>query len=532
MNLTAWLLLFLFFFPVPILRQKPYDAVIKNGRIVDGTGNPWFYADVAIKDGRIAHIGRINADEADNVIDAGGRVIAPGFIDVHTHVEGDLEQIPTADNFVRMGVTTIVTGNCGFSRTNIAQYLSQLQQQGVSLNVATLVGHNSIRQSVMKSDKREPTPEELAQMQQRVEQAMKDGAVGFSTGLIYVPGSFAKTDEIIELARIACQHGGLYATHMRNEGNQVDEAIREALLIGEQAGCPVNISHFKISSKKRWGDSRVTTQMVADARRRGQQVTVDQYVYPASSTSLASILPDWVFDGGTEKAIERLKDPSTRAKIRQETIAQIKQSGFKDFSYAYVASYRPDPSLNGKNISQITKQVRGKTGVQEEAEQIMDMVIAGGAGMVYHKMSEQDIEIILQQPFTMIASDAGVREPGRGRPHPRGTGNNPRVLAKYVRERKLISLEDAIRKMTSLPAQTFGFWDRGIIREGFAADLVVFDPQTVADKATFDDPHQYPVGIEHVLVNGQLVIHQGQHTGARPGRILFGAARQLSQLRH
>jgi N-acyl-D-amino-acid deacylase len=505
--------------------EHPFDIVIKNGRIVDGTGNPWLDADLAITDGKFAKIGHLDSEQARQVIDAGRKIVAPGFIDVHTHVEGNLEKISTADNFVRMGVTTIVTGNCGSSRLPVGEYLAALQQHGVSLNVATLVGHNSVRRQVMKMDAREPTPEELEKMEQGVEQAMKEGAVGLSTGLIYEPGSFAKTDEIIELARVVARFGGLYVTHLRDEGNQVEEAIQEALRIGVRAGCPVNISHFKVSSKKRWGDSRLTVQLVADARRRGQQVTVDQYVYPASSAPLSIVLPDWVFDGGNDKALERLKDPATRARIKREMIDTIKRSGFKNYSYAYVADYKPSPSFNGKSISEITKQVRRKSGVKEEAEQIIEMVIAGGSSMVYHKMNEADIETILRQPFTMIASDSGVREFGQGVPHPRGYGNTLRVLARYVRETGVITLEDAIRKMTSLPAQTFGFWDRGVIRQGFAADVVIFDEAEVADQATFENPHQYPKGIEAVIVNGQLVVTQGQHTGAKPGKILLGPGR-------
>jgi N-acyl-D-amino-acid deacylase len=502
--------------------RPQYNLLIKNGRVVDGTGNPWIHADVAIKDGKIAKVGDVDSTEAEQVIDASNKIVAPGFIDVHTHVEGDLERIPTADNFLRMGVTTVVTGNCGTSVVAVGDYLGTLENKGISLNLATLIGHNSVRRKVMEMDMREPTPEELVQMKQLVEQAMRDGAVGFSTGLIYEPGSFAKTDEVVELARVAARLGGLYATHMRNEGNEVLEAIKEALLIGAQAGCPVEISHFKVSSKKRWGDSKLTVQMVAEARRRGQQVTVDQYVYPASSTSLATQLPDWVFAGGNEKAVERLKDPPTRAKVKKEMIDSVKRSGFKDYSYAVVAHFKADPALDGKTISEITKQVRHKSGINEEAEQVMEMIMAGGAGMIYHKMSEQDIETILRQPFTMIASDSGVHEFGQGVPHPRGYGNNPRVLARYVREKGVITLEDAIRKMTSLPAQTFGFRDRGLIRDGFAADIVIFDDQIVADRATFPTPHQYPDGIEVVLVNGQLVINQGQPSGAKPGRILFG----------
>lgn len=506
--------------------EPEYDIAIINGRIIDGTGNPWFYGSVAVKGDRIVKVGAVDAARAARVIDAGGRVVAPGFIDVHTHVEGSLGDNPSADNFVYMGVTSIVTGNCGTSSLGVGGFLSQLESKGISINAATLVGHGSVRRDAMKEEAREPSAEELQRMRESVERAMREGAVGMSTGLIYVPGTYSKTAEIVELAKVVARYGGVYATHMRDEGNQVADSIREALTIGEQAGLPVDISHFKVSSKKRWGDSRATCQMIADARARGQQVTVDQYVYTASSTSLNTLLPTWSLEGGRDKARERLADPEARARIKGEMIDTLRKGGFKDFSYAVVAGYRPDPAYEGKSISEITKLAGKKGGVAQEAEQIIEMYLAGSAGMVFHKMSEPDIERILAQPYTMIASDSGVQQMGRGAPHPRGYGNNARVLARYVREKKLIGLEDAIRKMTSLPAQTFRLWDRGLIRVGMAADLVVFDPERVADRSTFDAPHQYAEGFAYVLVNGRAVIDDGKHTKAPAGRALYGPGRQ------
>ena len=439
-----------------------FDLVIKNGRLVDGSGNPWFYADLGIIAGKIAKIGWIDTSEAAQWLDAQNLIVAPGFIDVHTHVEGGITRIPTADNFIRMGVTTIVTG-----------------------------------------------------------------AVGLSTGLIYVPGTFAKTDEIITLAKTAAQYKGVYASHIRNEGNEVVAAINEAIQIGERAGLPVEISHFKISSKKLWGQSQLTTSLIQQARERGLQVTVDQYAYPASSTGLETQLPDWVLDGGRDAAMARLRDAKQRAQIKKEMLKKLRQAGRKNYSHAFVASYRPDSTFNGKNIAAITQQVRNKKNAEAQTEQIIEMYIAseGRVGMVYHTMSESDVEHIMQQPFCMIASDAGVIEMGRGVPHPRGYGDNARVLGKYVREKKLLRLEDAIRKMTSLPAQTFRFWDRGLIREGFAGDLVIFDAEKVIDRATFEAPHQYPEGIRFVLVNGQIVVKENQHTGARAGKILYGTGK-------
>ena len=501
--------------------QPAYDLVIVNGRVVDGTGNPWFRADVAVRDGRIARIGRVAPAEARAVVDARGAVVAPGFIDVHTHVEGVYRQ-PDAVNFVRMGVTTLVTGNCGSSATEVGEFLGRIRETPLAVNLATLIAHGSVRQKVLKLENRAPTPAELRQMEEIVEQGMRDGAVGFSTGLIYVPGTYAKTDEVVALARAAARHGGLYATHMRSEGEHVKEAIAEAIQIGESAGMPVEISHFKISSKPLWGRSHETVAMVRAARARGLSVTVDQYAYTASSTSLDSRLPSWLLEGGREEGKKRLADPATRERVVKEMKDALKRSAQKDYSYAYVASHAPKPEYNGKNILEITKLARGKKDTASQIDQILEMYAAGGAGMIYHSMDERDVQTIMREPFTMIASDAGVRRPGEGVPHPRGMGNNARVLGRYVRELKIVSLEDAVRKMTSLPAQTFSLRDRGLLREGMAADIVVFDPETVADRATFERPHQYPVGFRLVVVNGRVVLDGERVTDARPGAALHG----------
>jgi N-acyl-D-amino-acid deacylase len=527
--LTALALCAFLFARLPVNAETPappYDLLITNARIVDGSGNPWFRADVAIKDGRIARIGRLGPDTANRTIDARGQILAPGFIDVHTHVES-VYNSPAAENFVRMGVTTLVTGNCGGSTTEVAEFLGRINKEPLAINLATLIGHGSVRRKAMGLDDRAPTPEELKQMESIVEQAMKDGAVGLSTGLIYVPGTYAKTDEVVALARVAAKYQGLYATHMRNEGDKVADAIRESIQIGEQAGLPVDISHFKISNKKLWGQSPMTLGLVREARARGLSVTVDQYAYTASSTSLDSRLPAWLRAGGLDESKKRLADQATRDRVFKEMKDTLKKSGFKDYSYAVVASYRPDKSFNGKSIAEITKQVKNKSDVTTQIEQILEMFEAGGASMVYHSMDEDDVKRIMQEPFTMIASDAGVRQLDDSVPHPRGYGNNARVLGRYVRELKLISLEDAIRKMTSLPAQTFGFRDRGLIREGLAADLVIFDENTIIDQATFDKPHQFPLGISYVIVNGTPVLENNQMTSARSGVALRGPGYSL-----
>lgn len=506
-----------------------YDLVITNGRVVDGTGNPWFRADVAVKDGRVVRVGNIfepgsggvaaSRSLAREIVDARNQIVAPGFIDVHTHAEGIYNQ-PAAENFVRMGVTSLVTGNCGSSATDIGEFLGRIREKPLAVNLATLIAHGDVRRKVLGLEARTPSAEELEKMEALVEQGMRDGALGLSTGLIYVPGTYAKTDEVASLARVAGRHGGLYATHMRSEGDGVLDAIRESIEIGERANLPVEISHFKISNKRLWGQTPATLGLVRAARARGLQVTVDQYAYTASSTSLDSRLPSWVLEGGREAGKARLADPATRARVLREIKDSLKRSGFKDFSYAMVASYEKHPAFNGKSIAAITKEARGRADVGSQIEQIMEMYVEGGAAMVYHSMGEPDVQAIMREPFTMIASDSGVRRFGEGMPHPRGYGNNARVLGRYVRELRLLTLEDAIRKMTSLPAQTFRLRDRGLVREGFAADLVIFDEAVINDRATFEAPHQYPLGISYVFVNGQAALARGEMTAARAGAAL------------
>jgi len=456
---------------------ESFDLVIINARIIDGTGNPWFRGSIAVKDGRIAKVGRsltVREGSSAVVIDAKNQIVAPGFIDVHAHTE-DIFDNPTAENFIRMGVTSLVTGNCGGSTTDVGEFFDRFQTKPLAVNLATLVGHNSVRSRTMGTENRAPTPDEQQKMIELVEKAMREGAVGLSTGLIYVPGTYSKTPEVIELAKAASKYGGTYASHIRNEGNQVADAVKEAINIGEQANMPVEISHFKISSKALWGQTPMTIGLVEDARKRGMTVTVDQYAYTASSTSLDVRLPDWVLAGGREEGKKRLADPATREKVIKEMKEWLKKARFKDYEFAYVASYRANPEFNGKNIKEITKLAKGRDKLDQQIEQIFEMYSNGGAQMVYQVMDEPDVQNIMRQPFTMIASDSGVRRFGSGVPHPRGYGNNARVLGRYVRELKIITLEDAVRKMTSLPAQTFNLRDRGQIREGMVADLVIFD---------------------------------------------------------
>lgn len=498
------------------------DILIKGGKIVDGSGNSWMYGEVGIKEGKIVSIGKSISSNAAKVIDATGLIVAPGFIDVHTHIEGGEFRVPTADNFIFDGVTTVVTGNCGGSNVDVANYFVRLDSLRSSINISTLIGHNSVRREIMGDAKRDPTSAEQAKMEALVERAMLDGAVGLSTGLIYVPGTYSKTGEVIGLGKAASKYGGVYASHIRSEGNKVLQAIEEAINIGRQANMPVEISHFKVTYKPNWGKSVNTIAAIEKARTEGIDVTVDQYPYIASSTSLDTTLPTWAFSGGRDSLYYRLDDPALRAKIKKEMLDELKGKQLKNYSYAVVARYSEDSTYNGKNISQIN-QLRGqKAKAAMEAETILELVKSGQVQMVFFSMNEEDLVRILKYPFNMIASDAGIIKLNSGMPHPRGYGSNARVLGMYVRDQKIIPLEEAIRRMTSLPAQKFNLRDRGLLREGMAADVVIFNADEVADRATFQNPHAYSTGFSYVLVNGELVIENEKHLGTRSGKVLRG----------
>lgn len=504
---------------------QTYDLVIKNGRVIDGTGNPWKYADVAIQNGRISKVGIVPASAGKRIIDATGLVVTPGFIDVHAHVEGSLNEQPDAPNFIHDGVTTLITGNCGGSNVNLRAYFDTLRHIGTSVNVGSLIGHNSVRSEVMKMAFRDPTAREQAGMEKLVEQAMKDGAVGLSTGLIYTPGTYAQTPEIVGLANVVAGYGGVYASHIRNEGQNVKQAINEAIQIAREARIPVEISHFKIASKPLWGKSNETIELVEAARREGLDVTIDQYPYTASSTSLESILPSWALADGDSAVLLRFHDPATRAKIKAEMLTNLSKNLRTNYEYAVVSSYQPDTTFNGLSISQINQKAGRKNTADAEAELIMDLMERASLKriqMVYHTMSEEDVDAIMRYPNTMIASDAGVAKLGSGMPHPRAYGTNARVLGRYVRERHTLPLEEAIRRMTSLPAQRFNLTNRGLLRPDYAADVVVFDEKTISDKATYEQPHAYTTGISWVIVNGVPVVENGTHTGKHPGQLLLG----------
>ncbi|SDD90370.1 N-acyl-D-amino-acid deacylase family protein [Niabella drilacis] len=500
--------------------QPSCDVLIRNGRIINGTGNNWFYGDIAVANGRILAIGKNLSYNSSTIINAGGLIVAPGFIDVHTHIEGDEDKDPLAQSFIYDGVTTVVAGNCGASNLNIGRYFSWLDSLKLSINVASLIGHNDVRKAVLGRANRAPSAVELKKMEQFTLQAMKDGAAGLSTGLIYIPGTYAQPDEIIALARIAAQYNGVYATHMRSEGNNVADAIREALQIGRAAKIPVEISHFKLSGQQNWGRSKETVAMIETARREGIDVTIDQYPYTASSTSISTLLPSDVLADGQDSIRARLQRPDIRKYVVEDMLKSLKQRKLKHFSYAVVAYYKPDTSYNGKSIEQINLMKGRKHKAREEALTVIDLMMNGGAGAVFHGMSEGDVQYIMKYPFDMFASDASIRIMNEGMPHPRGYGTNARVLARYVREEKVLSLEEAIRRMTSLPAQKFHLADRGLLKEGMAADIVIFDPEKVQDLATFEKPHAYSTGFAYVLVNGKVTVDRGRHTGERNGKTL------------
>lgn len=513
------LLACILFFPA-LLHAQRADVLIRNGKILDGTGNSWRYGDVAVQNGKIAAIGRLGNWTAARTIDATRLIVAPGFIDVHTHIEGDEKRNPTADNFIYDGVTSVVTGNCGASQTNLAAYFAMLDSLHLSINVAALIGHNDVRKAVMGSANRDPNESEMQRMEAIVAKAMEDGAVGMSTGLIYIPGTYSKTEEVVRLAKVASKYNGVYASHMRDEGDSVTQAIEEALHIGREARMPVEISHFKLSGQQNWGRSKETLPMIMRAREEGLDVTIDQYPYTASSTSLSTLLPDWVLADGQDSIRARLSRPAVRKEVTGYMLMKLKKRRLKHFSYPVVASFRYDSTYNGKSIEQVNLLKGRKHSAKEEAVTIMEMMEQGGAGMVFHGMGDEDVKAIMRYPFNMFASDASIRVYGSGNPHPRGYGTNARVLAKYVRDEQVISLEEAIRRMTSLPAQKFQLHNRGLLREGYAADIVVFDEKAVQDQSTYDKPHQYTTGFRYVLVNGAVTVDQGSHTGARAGATL------------
>lgn len=508
------------------LAQTPdFDILITGGRIADGSGAPWYFGDVGIRGDQIAEVGQLVGKKAARVINAKGRVVAPGFIDIHTHARRGIFQNPAAENYIRQGVTTLIEGNDGSSPVPLAPFFEKLKSVQMSVNFGSFVGQGSVRQEVMGLVNRPATAEEMSKMRGLVEQAMRDGAFGLSTGLFYVPGNFTPTKEVVELAAAAGGMGGMHISHMRDEAASIEASVRETIQIGEEGGLPTQVTHHKVIGKANWGKSKETIALIEAARARGVDVTVDAYPYTASSTGTAALFPQWSLEGGQKPLLERLEAQDARARIKATIVERIlTDRGGGDPKNVVMASCAFDASLDGKSLAEITK-LRGRDPSPENAaETAIEIQKKGGCSAVYHAISEDDIERILSYPFTMIGSDGEIPVFGRGAPHPRSYGTFARVLGRYVRERKTLKLETAIQKMSGLPSTRLKLLDRGLIRPGMRADVVVFDPATVNDRADFAKPHQYADGFEWVIVNGSPVIAGGVLTKNHPGRVLCGPA--------
>jgi len=506
--------------------QAGYDLIIRNGRIVDGTGNPWYRGEIAVTGDTIAKIARTVEGTAARVIDAGGLTVSPGFIDPHTHARRGIFEVPTAENYVRQGVTTIMEGPDGGSPVPLKPFLEKVAAARISPNWGMFVGQGSVREQVMGNVDRKATPAEIERMKELVRQGMRDGAFGLSTGLFYVPGSFTPTEEVIELARTAGEMGGIHISHMRDEASKIVESTLETIRIGEEGRLPTQVTHHKIIGTANWGRSAETLRLVDEARARGVDATIDQYPYTASSTSIqAALMPRWAQEGARPQVLSRLKDPDTRAKIKAECVSLIRnERGGGDPRNIVIARCGWDGSLAGKNLSDITR-VRGmEPTLENAAEAALWLVEQGGCSGIFHAISEDDLVRILRHPATMIGSDGEVPVFGQANPHPRSYGTFARVLGVYVREKRVIALEEAVRKMTSATAQRIGLPDRGVLRAGMKADIAIFDAAKIRDTATFERPHSYAEGVSHVIVNGQLVFEGGKMTAARPGRVLYGPA--------
>lgn len=523
------------------------DILIRNGTVLDGTGAPGRRADVAIQDGRIVEVGQLHGAQAATVIEAAGRAVTPGFVDMHSHADRTLPILPTADSLVCQGITTVVGGMCGATLVPLlpetreeviarkdsdeaplpwerwstyGSYLDYLREIGISLNMAPLVGQGTVREAVMGFVSAAPTAEQIAHMQAEFVRAMEDGAIGLSTGLIYPPGSYASTDELIAVTRPVGERDGYYFSHIRGEAAQLLEAVREAIRIGRETGASVEIGHFKAAGRENWPKAAQALELIERARGEGVDVTTDMYPYLAGSSGLVSMLPEWAQDGGKEATLQRLADPATRRRMS----ADMERTGFfrgTAWDKVFIASSPKNRRYEGRFVADLAAG-EGKS----PHDWVFDALFETGLQMtmISEYACEENLVMQMREPTMMFGTDADGRSAegplSEGLPHPRNYGTFPRILGRYVREQRVMPLEEAIHRMCGLPAHKLRWADRGLIRQGYAADLVVFDPQTVLDRATYQAPHQYPVGIEYVIVNGQVVVAEEAHTGARPGRVL------------
>lgn len=530
-----------------------YDLLITNAHIIDGTGSPWYEGSVGVRSGKIAAIGRLIHPTARRVIDARGMAVSPGFIDLHCHSDFTLLVDGDAQSAVRQGITTDIIGEDasagpfsspdepdisksprppGFKRTweTLGQYFDLLEKKGISINVASYVGSGQVWMDVLGNVNRRPTPQEMSKMKDLVAKAMRDGAIGLSSGLIYAPNMFATTQELGELAQVAAQYGGVYGTHLRGEGSTEPAALREAIAVGKQGGLPVQVFHFKVDSKQLWGQMASRIAQIQQARDEGLDVTANQYPYTASWTNLAQCLPPKFLEGTLAHRVELLKKPESREEIRRDiangvpgwTNNEVRSAGGWHGVMVSAVQKPEDKKYQGKRMDEVARMMH-----TDPVDALCDLLVTegGSAFAIYFVMSESDVDLAMKQPWMGIGSDGAAVNPQMkfaGVPHPRFYGTFPRVLGVYVREKHVLTLPDAVRKMTSLSAHITGLTDRGILAPGMAADIVIFNPKTVADRATYQDPFQYPVGIPYVIVNGMVVIDNGRHTGARPGRVLRG----------
>ena len=503
--------------------KNEFDIIISNGTIVDGSGQGSYQADIGIVDDRIVKIADLSESKSVHIINAENLIVSPGFIDSHTHAIRGIFDVPTAESSLLQGVTTLTDGNDGTSPFPINEHYQKIENTRISPNWSVFVGQGTIRQEVMGLENRDPTASELSKMKLMVKEAMEEGALGISTGLFYVPGSFSSTSEVIELSKVASRYGGIYISHMREEAVDVLKSINETINIGIKAKIPVQITHHKIIGKENWGLSKETLKLVDNAIKDGVQVSIDQYPYTASQTSIRALIPQWAQAGGRTELLQRIDDSRTRKLIIDGIIERILfDRGGGHPKNIFISKSSWNTSLEGKNLAELCIERDLEPSPYNAAMVVFDIIKGGGASAVYHAINSDDVDLIMQHPMTSIASDGPMTVFGVGSPHPRTYGTFARVLGSYVRERNILSLEEAVRKMTSLPAQILSIKQRGLIKEGYYADIAIFDPKTILDKATFEDPHQYAVGVISVIVNGEIVIDQGVHNGNKPGRVLRG----------
>ena len=522
-----------------------FDILIKDARIINGSESPAFEGSIGIKGERIAAIGDLSESQAKTVIDANGLAVSPGFIDIHAHSEFTLLADPRGEGKVMQGVTTEVSGNCGLSAgplygdyferrkgdlkelgldlswRDLDEYFDLVETVGVSLNFASLIGHGNLRGSVVGYGNRKPTEKEMEKMKSLLRDSMKAGGFGLSSGLIYPPGVYSETEELIELAKVVKEFGGFYASHMRSEGDKLLEAISEAIRIGEESGIPVQISHLKTGGERNWHKLEGAFGLIEAARERGIDVTADRYPYTASSTDLDAILPSWAYEEGVEAELKRLSDPDTRERLKKEILTQHPKDDYWETVMVAAVDTEKNRVFEGKTMAEVAREMK-----KEPCDALFDFLLEEKLRIsaIYFSMSEENLRRILQRPYVMVGSDSSARAingPTRlGKPHPRTFGSFPRVLSKFVREEKVLTLEDAVKKMASLPARRLGLNDRGVIKNGAFADLVIFNPDRVHDTASYTEPYAYPMGIRHVIVNGTFVVRDGAHTGKMAGKVL------------